>query len=63
MTTTASAGPLVLLTVRDGIVYGCGAYAPGRVPVAVVLSDDTADDAPRIRARLATETHVLEKTG
>ena len=61
MPTTAFAG-FALLTVRNGIVTGCGAYAPGLAPIAVVLSDDTADDARRIRARLA-EAPAQEKTG
>lgn len=54
-----SAGPpVVLLTIRNGVVDGCERYSPGSIPVSVILTADADADAARLRDALATLPHV-----
>ena len=50
--------PVVLLTIRNGIVDGCERYSPGSIPVSVVLTADRVDDARRLRDALAGLPHA-----
>lgn len=56
-TALSQVSAVVLLVVRDGVVEGCGAYAPGCVPVTVVATSDRCADGERLRAALASLPH------